>query len=215
MIFKNRKEAGEKLAEKLKDYKNTNAIVYALPRGGVIVGHEIAQSLNLQLDLFITRKICHEFNPEYAICAVTENGNNICNEDEKIEINQKWLNGRLKEEIKEARRRREVYLKNKPMLSPKNKVAIIVDDGIVTGLTIMLAIREIRKENPSKIIIVVPVIPNGVVDKIMGLVDVIISLKIDKKYVGAVGEYYEDFSQVTDYDVIGIMSNYNKQNKKE
>ena len=108
-----------------------------------------------------------------------------------------------------------MYLKNKPMLSPKNKVAIIVDDGIVTGLTIMLAIREIRKENPSKIIIVVPVIPNGVVDKIMGLVDVIISLKIDKKYVGAVGEYYEDFSQVTDYDVIGIMSNYNKQNKKE
>lgn len=210
MIFKDRKEAGEKLAEKLKHFKNAEAIVYALPRGGVIVGHEIAQSLNLPLDLFITRKICHEFNPEYAICAVTENGHNICNENEKMEANKKWFERRLKEEQKEAKRRREVYLKNRAMLSPKNKIAIIVDDGIATGLTMMLAIREIKLENPSKIIIVVPVLPNNVVNKIKSEVDEIVALKIDENYIGAVGEYYEDFSPVGDYDVIKIMSDYSK-----
>ena len=210
MIFKDRKQVGEKLAEKLQYLKNTEAVIYALSRGGVVVGHEIAQSLNLPLDFFISRKIYHEFNPEYAICVVTENGHSVCNENETMKADPKWFERKVKEEQKEAQRRRAVYFKNRPMLSPKNKTAILVDDGITTGLTMTLAIKEIKNENPSKIIVVVPVAPSDAIDKIKNEVDEVITLKIDENYVGAVGEYYEDFSSVDDYDVIKIISDYSE-----
>ena len=210
MTFKDRKEAGKMLAEKLKNFENTQTVVYALPRGGVIVGHEIAKKLNLPLDLVITRKIGHQFSPEYAICAIAEDGHRVCNKNEELEADTKWLNERFKEEQKEASRRRWVYLKNRPMLSPKNRTAIIVDDGIATGLTIMLAIREIRHESPSKIIVAVPVAPLDAIEKIKNEVDEVVALDIDKDFAGAVGEYYEDFSEIEDDEVIKIMSNYNE-----
>jgi predicted phosphoribosyltransferase len=208
-MFKDRSDAGKKLADKLVNYKNTQTIVYALPRGGVVVGYEIAKKLNLPLDIIITRKIGHQSNPEYAICAIAEDGHKVCNQNEEQSADPKWLSERFKEEQKEASLRRKIYLKNRPMLSPKNKTAIIVDDGIATGLTIMLAIREIKHENPSKIIVAVPIAPADAVNKIKKEVDEVIAIEIDKDYLGAVGEYYEDFFQIEDDEVIKIMSKYN------
>jgi predicted phosphoribosyltransferase len=94
------------------------------------------------------------------------------------------------------------------MLSPKNKIAIIVDDGIATGLTMNLAIREIQHENPAKIIVVIPIGPKDTVEKIKKEVDEVIAFNIDENFAGTVGEYFEDFSQVGDYGVIKIMSEY-------
>jgi putative phosphoribosyl transferase len=213
MTFKNRKEAGEKLAEKLIKFKNTEAIVYALPRGGVIVANEIAQKLNLPLDLVITRKIGHPYEPEFAICAIAEDGHRFCNPNEELEVDATWLMKRFKEEQKEAKRRREVYVENRPMLSPKKKTAIIVDDGIATGLTITLAIKEIMHENPTKIIVAVPVAPSDAAKNIEKDVGEFVALIVDKDFAGAIGNYYDDFSEVADDEVVKIMSEY-KQNEK-
>lgn len=208
MIFKDRKEAGKKLAEKLKKFKSTDSVIYALPRGGVVVANEIAKNLNLSLSLVITRKIGSPFNPEYAICAVAEDGHSVFDVNEMREVDSKWLGEKINEEINEAKRRREIYLKNGQPISPKDKTAIIVDDGIATGLTIKLAIKEIKHENPIKIIIAVPVAPSDTISMIQDEVDEIIVLEADKNYLGAVGEYYKYFPQIEDEEVIRIMSEY-------
>ncbi len=213
MIFKDRKEAGEKLIKELKEFENTQSVVYALPRGGVILGNEIAKRFDLPLSLVVTRKIGHPVNSEYAICAIAEDGQFVCNEKEKQEVDQKWLEKRFNEEKNEAKRRREVYLKNQTILSPKDKIAIIVDDGVATGLTIRLAIQEIKHQEPLKIIIAVPVMPEETFYEIKNQVDKIVALKIDKDFLGAVGNYYEDFPQIEDEEVIRIMSEY--KNKYE
>ena len=208
MILKDRKEAGKKLVEELKEFENTQSVIYALPRGGVVVGNEIARELNLPLSLVITRKIGHPLNPEYAICAIAEDGCFICDENEKKETNQKWLEEKFEEERNEARRRREVYLGSRAVLSPKDKIAIIVDDGVATGLTIKLAIKEIKHQHPSKIIIAVPVIPLETFNNIKNQVDKIIAFKIDRDFLGAVGNYYKNFPQIEDDEVIRIMTEY-------
>ena len=210
MILKDRKEAGEKLAEKLKELKNTQAIVYALPRGGVVLGDIIAEKLGLPLDLVITRKIGHQFDPEYAIGAVAEDGHKFCNEKEEREADPKWLAEEFKKEQKEARRRRTVYLNNRPLLPPKGKIAIMVDDGIATGLTMRLAIQEIKHEQPERIIVAVPIVPLLSATDIKKEADELITLEIDKNYLGAVGAYYTHFPQVEDEEVIKIMSKYLK-----
>lgn len=208
MILKDRKEAGEKLAQKLKYLKGTEAVVYALPRGGVIVGHEIAKNLGIPLSLVITRKIGHQYDPEYAICAIAEDGHTVCNKKDELEANPEWLKEEFEKEKNEAKRRREVYLQDQPIISAKGKTAIIVDDGIATGLTIMLAIKEIQHENPAKIIVAIPVTPSDTAKEIQNEVDELVALDIDENYAGAVGAYYENFPQIEDDEVINIMSNY-------
>src|SRR5437660_5662393 len=103
MRFKNRQEAGQKLAEKLKPYEGKDAVVYALSRGGVIVGFDIAKALHAPLDIIITRKVGHPQNPEYAICAVSEDGQVICNEFERNLADQQWLKQQVKKEQQEAK----------------------------------------------------------------------------------------------------------------
>src|SRR3989338_9610922 len=105
-MFKDRKEAGELLARELAEYRDKDVIVYALPRGGVVLGFEIAQFLHASLDLVIARKIGHPDNPEYAICAVTETGEPFCNEEEKATVDSRWLEEAIMKERKEAKRQR-------------------------------------------------------------------------------------------------------------
>ena len=204
MRFENRTDAGKKLAEKLQDYKGEDVIVLALPRGGVVLGYEIAKSLGAPLDLIITRKIGHPDNPEYAICAVAEDGHTLCNEVERSNINDEWFDKVVVEEQEEAKRRRKLYLKGKRK-NIKGKTVIIVDDGIATGLTLRLAIMEAKHSNPKKIIVAVPVAPKDVAGEIEKSVDGFIALQIPEVYLGAVGAYYDSFEQVTDEEVIGLL----------
>ncbi len=208
MYFKDRMEAGRKLAEALNKYKNQIAVVYALPRGGVILGEIIAKELGAYLDLVITRKIGHPLSPEYAVCAVAEDGDMICNETEKASLDPKWLERESKKEKKEAIRRRKVYLKGRLPLKTENKIALIVDDGIATGLTMELAIREVKHLNPKKIVVAIPVLPADVAEKIRKEIDELVALDIPTNYAGAVGAYYEEFPQVEDEEVIKILKNY-------
>ena len=204
-MFKDRKEAGEILARALAEYKGKDAIVYALPRGGAVPGFEIAQALRAPLDLVIARKIGHPNNPEYAICAVTEAGEPFCNEAERAMLDPSWLAQEIKKERAEAKRRRLLYLKNQKHYSAKGKIAIVVDDGVATGLTLRAAIRSLRREEPKELIVALPVAPHEMVEILRAEADRVVILKDEQGYLGAVGAYYQNFPQVSDEEVIELM----------
>ena len=204
-MLKNRSDAGKKLAVKLQQYKNSNAMVLALPRGGVVVGHEVARLLGLPLDIVVIRKVGHPQNPEYAICATDEKGIFLCNEAETKLVNQDWLNEEIERQRKEAERRIRVYRGEKEPFQIKNKVAIIIDDGIATGLTMRLAIKAVREQKPNRIIVAVPVAPPGIVHELKREVDEIIMLEPPEDFMGAVGAHYQEFEQVEDDTVVRLL----------
>ncbi|MCL5970515.1 MAG: phosphoribosyl transferase [Patescibacteria group bacterium] len=211
MYFKNRREAGKLLAKALGKYKNKEVIVYALPRGGVVTAIEIAKYLDAPLDLIITRKIGHPFEPEYAIGAVAENGHLVRGRFGITNIDQKWFRDEIKKEQKEAQRRREKYLSGRKPLSAKGKIAILVDDGIATGLTIKAGVLELKHQNPKKIVVAVPVAPKDVAEQIKKDVDELVVLDVPKFYVGAVGAYYGEFLPVEDEEVIEILRGHQEE----
>ncbi len=205
MIFQNRKEAGVKLAEALTKYIGENVIVFALPRGGVELGVEIAKKLNAPLDLVITKKIGHPLNPEYAIGAVAETGEPIYNQQERQRVDQAWLKREEERVRAELKRRRQEYFGEKDQLDVAGKVAIIVDDGIATGLTMMSAVKYMKDQGAKSVVVAIPVTPYDTAQKLSELADDLVSLQIDRHYRGAVGAYYKDFRQVSDNEVIALL----------
>ena len=204
-MFKDRIDAGKKLVGRLWQYKNSNAIVLALPRGGVVVGYEVACLLGLPLDIVVARKIGHPQNPEYAICATNEKDTLLCNKAEARLVDRDWLKGEIGRQRKEAERRIKMYRVGKKPLQITNKVVIIIDDGIATGLTIRLAIKAVRKQKPNRIIIAVPVAPSDIVDKLRREVDEIIALESPEDFLGAVGAHYQEFETVDDDTVVRLL----------
>ncbi len=205
MRFRDRREAGQKLAQALARYRGREGIVYPLPRGGVVLGVEIARALGMPLDLVIPRKIGHPYNPEYAICAVTEHGPPICNEREVAQVDPEWFRRRVEAERREARRRRELYLAGRMPLPAEGKIAIVVDDGIATGLTMRAAIQDVRSRRPARMIVAIPVAPKDTTDRLMREVDEVAALDVSDFYLGAVGAYYDEFPQLTDDEVILLL----------
>lgn len=205
-MFKDRTEAGQKLAKRLESYRGGNAIVLALPRGGVILGHEIARTLSLPLDIIATRKIGHPSDPEYALGAVDENGTTVLNEAEIAMVSKQWLKKEISKQKEEARRRSALYRKGKNHLNVERKIVIIVDDGIATGFTMRLAVRVIKKQQPEKIIVAVPVAPPESIHelKVEGVDEIIVLEKLDE-FIGAIGAHYQEFEQVDDEKVIRFL----------
>jgi predicted phosphoribosyltransferase len=210
MLFKNRTEAGKKLAELLSDHASEDVIVYALPRGGVILGAEIAKALHAPLDLIITKKIGHPSNPEYAVCALAEDGAPICNQSELEMLGHQWLEEEKHKAREEIQRRREEYVGNTTQKDIKGKTAIIVDDGIATGLTMIASIEEMKLHEPKEIVVAIPIVPYLTSLKLEGMVDKVVYVEATSDFLGAVGAYYEDFTQVDDDEVKRILKEVNK-----
>lgn len=217
MKFSNRKEAGKLLAKKLTSYLGENVIVYAIPRGGVVTGVEIAKYLDAPIDLLVTRKISHPYNPEYAIAAISESGQIVGNRYEMTTVDEDWLEEAVDRERKEIIRRRETYLPGITMLSPRNEIAIIVDDGVATGLTLRAAIKELKHLHPRKIVIAVPVLPRSTAAILTSEADELLALEIptDNEFEGAVSSYYDSFDEVSDHEVIKLLSEYQKEWEEE
>lgn len=205
MRFADRKEAGARLAHALEPYRE-NAIVYPLPRGGVVTGVEVARRLELPVDLIIPRKIGHPLNPEYAICAVSEAGELVCHEEELAGLDPAWLQGEVAQAMAESRRRRELYLGGRAPLVASHRTAILVDDGIATGLTMRATIRDARLRAPARVVVAVPIAPRDSADVLRRESDALVALDIPVHYLGAVGAYYDDFRQVSDDMVIGLLA---------
>ncbi|MFZ2202275.1 MAG: phosphoribosyltransferase family protein [Microgenomates group bacterium] len=205
MRFKDRREAGVLLANKLAGYKGKEAVIYAVPRGGVVLGYEISKALQTPLDLVITRKIGHPANPEYAVCVVAENHDLLCNPAEKEALDPKWLDKAVEAERQEAIRRRKVYLGDRARPDATGKTAIVVDDGVATGMTFLMALREARHLKPAKLVAAIPVLPAEMLEKIKKEADEVVYLDAPTDFAGAVGAYYDQFPQVSDDEVIRLL----------
>ncbi|OGL72331.1 hypothetical protein A3D72_01520 [Candidatus Uhrbacteria bacterium RIFCSPHIGHO2_02_FULL_57_19] len=208
MVFRDRQDAGQKLAQALTKFKgDKTAVLLALPRGGVAVAAEIARQLKLPLDLVVPRKIGAPSNPEYAIGAITETGEGIMNETEVASVDRLWLKREMAKEKKEAGRRLAVYRGKRPPLDLAGKTVILVDDGVATGFTMRAAIASVRARKPKKIVVAVP---HGAGDSIALLykeADEVVVLETPVFY-GAVGAFYESFPQVEDDEVTTIMKEF-------
>jgi putative phosphoribosyl transferase len=203
-VFQDRTDAGKQLAEALMLYSGQPAVVYALPRGGVVLGVEVAKALDAPLDLIVVRKIGHPLSPEYANGAVAEDGDVVISPAETATLDPRWIERAAAEELREARRRRTLFLRNRRPVSVKDKIAIIVDDGLATGLTMQAAIHEIRKRAPAKVIVAVPVGAAEAVNDIRPEVDDLIVLHTPGCF-RAIGAFYQRFDQVSDDEVLALM----------
>jgi len=208
-VFANRSEAGQKLAQELLEYKNENPIIMAIPRGGIVVADQVAQFLECPLDIIITRKIGAPGNPELAMGAVSGPDKVIINEDIKygLRVSDDYIEKEVANQLEEIKRRRSMYLGQKLPLDLKGKPVIIIDDGLATGYTAIAAIDAIKEEHPSKIVLAVPVASSDTCQFISSKVDKIVCLMKPEIFY-AVGQFYMDFSQTTDDEVIEIMRKY-------
>lgn len=203
MHFKDRREAGQKLAELLLRKKYENPVVYGLPRGGVVVAYEVAHALSAPLDIVVTRKIGHPGNPEYAVGAVSENGTVLLNEEEAGRLDPTWLREEIARQEKEAKRRRKLY--HPRAAASRGKTAIVVDDGVATGLTLLLAVRELRAAGAARLVAAVPVAPPDAAVQLRAAADELVALEVPDDYLGAVGAYYDDFPQVEDREIVELL----------
>ena len=208
MIFQDRVTAGKLLALDLSRYKGRAVVVFALPRGGVVLGAEVARYLNAPLDLLIPRKIGHPKSQEYAIGAVTETGQPVWNNSELGSIDETWRSHQVHLARREAKRRRVKYQRNQRLPDLAGQTAIIVDDGIATGLTMIAAVRDLIKLQPESVVVAVPVAPGDVIRIIAKYVDDVIVLHHPRGHFGAIGAFYKDFPQVGDEEVRGLMDAY-------
>jgi len=207
MIYKDRQDAGRQLAEKLMKFKDEKPVIIALPRGGVVTGYEVAKMLNAPLDVMITRKLGAPFQPELGVGAIAPNDVSILNLDaiRFLGISKDEMEEIIRRETKEMHRRIKLYRGDLPPLDLNGKTVIIVDDGLATGVTAGAAVLAIKQMTPEKIILAVPVSPPDTAEKFREEVDEFICLQEPHDFY-AVGQYYYDFDQVTDDEVISLLS---------
>ena len=208
-MFQNRAQAGKKLASKLLSYKATkNLIVLAIPRGGVVVGMILSQALDCPLEVIVTKKIGAPGNSELAIGAVGVVGKPVIDEElaERVGADENYLKSKILNLKSEIKRREKIFRRDKLPLNLKDKTVILTDDGVATGATMMAAVEIARQQNPKKIIVAVPVIAKDTLEKIEKLADEVVYLDAPEMFF-AVGQFYQDFSQITDEEVRKILSN--------
>lgn len=215
MVFKNRTEAGKILAAKLRQYQGRNALILALPRGGVPVAAEVASALNAELDVVITRKIGAPGNPELAIGSVTGDGTVLLNDSlvAALGVENGFIDGKInqaKDEIAEYIRR---YRGERPIPETTDRMVIIVDDGIATGYTVLAAARATLRKCPEELVIAVPVAPRESVYELEQATGCQVITVARPSFFVAVGQFYEDFKQVSDEEVRNILRDYGKHEK--
>lgn len=207
MIFRDRIDGGDQLAKVLEQYKNLeNGLIIGLPRGGVPVAYQVSESLNLPLDIVCPRKIGAPHNPEFAIGAITETGEGIFNHHviAQLGVSEEYIKNEVEAQKQEAQKRLNAYRKGRSVRELKGKTIIIVDDGLATGSTMKAAIQSIKAEGAERIIVAVPVSPTDTATEIKSMVDEFICLCTPASFY-AVGQFYENFSQTTDEEVIELL----------
>ena len=209
MSFYDRTDAGRRLAAELEKFKGENVVVFALPRGGAPVADPIAASLDAPLDLVLVRKIGVPFQPELAMGAVADGGDPVVVRNEDViamaDISEQAFQEVCARELEEIERRRRLYLGGRPRPEAKDRVAIVVDDGVATGATTRAALRAVRARAPKKLVLAVPVAPPDTLESLAPEVDEIVCLETHRAF-GAIGFFYRDFGQISDEEVIEILN---------
>lgn len=215
-IFEDRLDAGKKLSSFLSNYKNTGSIVLAIPSGGVPVGKELKDSLSVEFELLIVRKIQVPWNPEAGFGAMNLDGDVILNETllQYLEISENEIKAQIEKTRDILKKRNEFFRRNKPFPSLKNKIAIIVDDGLASGYTMLAGIEYVKKRKPQKIIVAVPTGSLRTVRRLSEVVDFIYCLNIRESYPYAVADAYKNWYDINDEEVLRILK-YDKKHKRD
>ena len=206
-LYKNRAEAGRKLAQALSDYAGrADVVVLGLPRGGVPVAYEVAKTLEAPLDVFIVRKLGVPGQEELAMGAIASGGVRVLNDEvvRGLSISEEEIQSIAEKEHAELERRERAYRGERARVDLKNKIAILVDDGLATGASMRAAVSGLRQHNPDKIVVAVSTAPPETCREFEDLADQVICLQTPSPFMG-VGAWYADFPQTTDDQVRDLL----------
>lgn len=207
MFFEDRKDAGERLVAMVEQYKGAaDALVLGLPRGGTVVALQVAQALDLPMDVWVSRKIGAPLNPELAIGSIDSDGNLLLDDNavRLYEVSDRYIREMADEQMSEVKRRYERYRGTAEPPDVKGKTVLVVDDGVATGFSMLAALKSLRSRGAEKIICVVPVASPRVMRKLEQEADVV-ECYSTPSYFGAVGEFYRNFEQVSDEEVLACL----------
>lgn len=208
MRFSDRQDAGRQLATALAHYRDEDVVIFALPRGGVPVAVPIAHALHAPLTLALVRKIGVPGQSEVAMGAIADVGAPVLVRNEDViaaaGVSERVFERMREQEAIELARRRKTYLAGRADIATKGKTAIVVDDGVATGATTRAALRAVRAREPKRLVLATPVGPNDTLAALQAEADEIICL-YPREDFAAIGVFYDDFSQVSDEEVIGLL----------
>ncbi len=213
--FSDRIDAGKQLAVALKGFSGKNGLVLAIPRGGVVVGYQIGKALGLPLDVIIPRKLGAPGNPELAIGAVAEDGTAILDNHivSYLNVSRSYIQEEIEQQKQEIKRRLQLYRQNVSYPNLKGLDVILVDDGIATGSTMKVALAFVKNHGAATITIAVPVGPPSTIQELKKIADRVVCLH-KPEYFHAIGQFYGDFSQTSDREVITLLQE-NKESIKQ
>ena len=205
-FFIDRVDAGKRLASALKGFSGKKGLVLAIPRGGVVVGYVIARALNLQLDVIIPRKIGAPENPELAIGAVAEDGTAILDENliKYLGVSKEYIKQETARQKQEIERRLKLYRQDTSYPNLKGLDVIVVDDGIATGSTMKAALASVKNRGAASITVAIPVGPPSTIEELETMADRVVCL-CTPEYFQAIGQFFTDFSQTPDEEVIKLL----------
>lgn len=206
-VFRDRVHAGELLASKLKPYVGKDSIVLAIPSGGVPIGSTIAKELGLQMDLIIVRKLPIPYNTEAGFGSMSWNGEVKLNEKlvEQLQLSDPEIDSIIRDVKSELDKRMEIFRGNRPFPELKGKTAIIVDDGLASGYTLLAAISSVKRLSPARIIVAVPTASKNAVDLLAPYVDEIFCLNIRETKIFAVADAYQEWHDLTQQEVLKLL----------
>lgn len=206
MLFIDRSHAGELLAERLTPYRNKDPLILAVPRGGVAVAKPIRDKIGGVLELMITRKIGAPYQPELAIGAVTGDGFLLLNDRlvQQLGVSPAYIERAAEAERAEIERRLTLYRGKRSFFKLNARTVLLIDDGVATGFTVKAALRGIRQHKPAELVLAVPVGPPETLAGLRAEVDQLYCLE-SPLHFSAVGQFYRDFTQVSDAEVIEIL----------
>ena len=207
MLFHDRRQAGQLLAARLRPYADRpEVLVLALPRGGVVVGAEVAQALKAQFDVFVVRKLGVPGHEELGLGAVASGGVRTLNESviQDLRISKEVIESISASEWRELERRERVYRQGRPFPDVQERAVILVDDGVATGGTMRAAALALHHMRPKRTVIAVPVAPFSACVELGNLVDEVVCIAMPEVFF-AIGQWYEDFSQITDEQVAEML----------